>query len=863
MFRKIISVILTVAILITCFSVAAVAVEADTKLSAAKSESITAAKEDLIDVVFYISAVKDVQGVNATIAIPSTYIAYDADTPYDVNSELTSTTSYVNATSNAAYNFSLLFDPKKGQTFTKKTELIRFHTKATIVVKNQTVTYNVVELFDINYNDIAASSVTCEIEKADTTPTLESISVTAPTNTSYFVGDSFSRDGMKVTAKYSDNSTADVTNSAVVSQPDMNTPGTKPVTVSYGEKTASFNITVTTPEITDISVTSLPSKTSYFVYEQLDLSGMEVTAKYNNNSTEIVTNSVTCSNPDMTSPGKKTITVAYEGKSTSFDIEVKAITVTKLTLTSKPDKLSYYTGDTFDPSGIRVVASYSDNTTKDITESVTITQPDMSTAGVKNIIVSYGDTSVSFDITVNELTLKNIAIVFQPTKTKYYPGEVFDTSGIKVTAIYSDNSVKDVTDSVTYSSPDMTTPGTKTVTVFYEGMSLTFDITVMQAEVTGIEVTALPYKTNYFAGEVFSSNGCDITASFSDGTTRIVTDSAIFSEPDMSMAGAKDVTVTYGGCSTNFGINVTEATVIGISITSLPYRTEYLVGEEFSTNGIVVTAALNNGTSIDVTNSVTYTTPDMSTAGAKDITVTYGGYSTNYSINVTEPVNTIERIDFNPPAKTSYATGEQLDVDSMSVTVYYSDGTSEIVTDKAVVTGFDSSTAGTKNVTVTYNGSEWTFTVYVEEIRAVALELTAPLKTEYKQGETLDLTGFTVIAEFSDGTKADVTQQSEISGFDGNTVGAVYITVTYAALSTGFSVNVTENISEIAVGDADGDGRITTKDSLIILRYSIGLHKNASAEQIAAMDADGNGKITAADALRVQRYAIGIVKTLR
>lgn len=78
---------------------------------------------------------------------------------------------------------------------------------------------------------------------------LASISVDASGATTTFnQGAAFSHDGVEVTATYEDESTKDVTSSAVFSAPDMTTTGTKTVTVSYTEgevtKTATYNITV-------------------------------------------------------------------------------------------------------------------------------------------------------------------------------------------------------------------------------------------------------------------------------------------------------------------------------------------------------------------------------------------------------------------------------------------------------------------------------------------------------------------------------------------------------------------------------------------------------------------------------------------
>ena len=62
--------------------------------------------------------------------------------------------------------------------------------------------------------------------------------------TEFFVGDEFTFGGA-VMATYADGSTEDVTTVATFSEVDLSTEGTKEVTVSYGGKTATYDITVT------------------------------------------------------------------------------------------------------------------------------------------------------------------------------------------------------------------------------------------------------------------------------------------------------------------------------------------------------------------------------------------------------------------------------------------------------------------------------------------------------------------------------------------------------------------------------------------------------------------------------------------
>ena len=63
---------------------------------------------------------------------------------------------------------------------------------------------------------------------------------------------------------------------------------------------------------------------------------------------------------------------------------------------------------------------------------------------------------------------------------------------------------------------------------------------------------------------------------------------------------------------------------------------------------------------------------------------------------------TLERIEVTTPNKTEYQIGDKLNTDGLTVTAYYSDGSSKLVTDY-VVTGFDSSKAGQVTVTVEYD----------------------------------------------------------------------------------------------------------------------------------------------------------------
>ena len=81
---------------------------------------------------------------------------------------------------------------------------------------------------------------------------LSSISISGYTTT-FNVGDEFVFDGT-VTANYENGDPKDVTSSATFSGYNMSTPGTQTVTVSYGGKTATYEITVNTVPVTGITL---------------------------------------------------------------------------------------------------------------------------------------------------------------------------------------------------------------------------------------------------------------------------------------------------------------------------------------------------------------------------------------------------------------------------------------------------------------------------------------------------------------------------------------------------------------------------------------------------------------------------------
>lgn len=96
----------------------------------------------------------------------------------------------------------------------------------------------------------------------------------------------------------------------------------------------------------------------------------------------------------------------------------------------------------------------------------------------------------------------------------------------------------------------------------------------------------------------------------------------------------KSISVTYSTGST------TTATLTGISVTGT--AADLWTGDDFTHEGIIVTATYDDNSEKNVTNSCTYSGYDMSKIGSQTVTVSYDGKEATYDVNVKTIGNTKE-----------------------------------------------------------------------------------------------------------------------------------------------------------------------------------------------------------------------------
>ena len=162
-----------------------------------------------------------------------------------------------------------------------------------------------------------------------------------------------------------------------------------------------------------IEVTTKPNKTNYRAGDSFNSAGMIVTASYGTDQVVLATAEVSgySVSPSILTDGTTFVTITYsEGGETCTTTLAVTVThkLTAITITTKPNKLTYEYGDTLDTTGIVVTARYSDSQTKIVTK-YSCSPTTFSTIGNQTVTVSYTEDEVTqtttFNITVNRKSI--------------------------------------------------------------------------------------------------------------------------------------------------------------------------------------------------------------------------------------------------------------------------------------------------------------------------------------------------------------------------------------------------------------------------------------------------------------------------
>lgn len=182
-------------------------------------------------------------------------------------------------------------------------------------------------------------------------------------------------------------------------------------------------------------------------------------------------------------------------------------------ITTQPTKTQYVAGETFNPAGMVVTATYEGDKTKELAaEDYTYAPADELATSDRYITVSYTENEVTRTARVrisvtNDVTAATITQA--PDKTEYVAGEIFDPTGMVLSVTYQDKS----TDTLTVESPsDVDFDDSPLVS----GQT-SVEITIGQATVT----QAITVRTGVFIEAedgIIDSTGADINTDSAEAT---------------------------------------------------------------------------------------------------------------------------------------------------------------------------------------------------------------------------------------------------------------------------------------------------------------------------------------------------------
>lgn len=244
------------------------------------------------------------------------------------------------------------------------------------------------------------------------------------------------------------------------------------------ENNIDFEIIVGDKTEVGICVDKLPDKLMYKPGDEIDYTGISVCVVLaNGNVVELSSDKYECVCGELGDSGDYTVTVSYKNFSDTF--EVKVAHILGLSLNRDAIRTAYHIGEKFDKTGLKVYLEYSSGDLLELND-YTINCPEFDKSGTFEVTVNYNDYSSLIEVNVSGL--KSIRIASKPSKTEYNYKEELNPSGLKVVAVYDDDTESELSgNAYILENTRFTQVGTASINVKYEDKTASFDVNVKYA----------------------------------------------------------------------------------------------------------------------------------------------------------------------------------------------------------------------------------------------------------------------------------------------------------------------------------------------------------------------------------------------
>lgn len=668
--------------------------------------------------------------------------------------------------------------------------------------------------------DLGSFNVTVTKE----TKKVESIKVkkNTPKRKSYIEGETLDISGLKVIVHYTngDTETIDKGFNTNPKHGDTLNKNNKKVYVSYEGKETFYDITVEEKVVTKIQPHLKEGfKFVYTEGEKLDLKNLNLKVIYNdrddiNDIIEVVGNSNITTNPangdTLGDVGVTMVKINYLNKETKLFVfvnekELLAIAAANLGNNEYIEGTNFNAEDPLFHVQVRRGPTLWEELPKG---AYTVVDGDNLKLGQKTVTISYEENgktvTTTTPITVTPKQLEKIEITREPNKTTYIQGQNFDSTGMQVTATYNSGKTAIINK---YSIPNgqNLTAGMTSVKIVYteNGVSKEVEqpITVTLKQPINIRVKENVKKV-YIVGEKVDKTNMCVEIEYDDGSIEQVTNYEVDTETSLSRAD-KTRTITYKEgditLEKEIDVPVLPAEIQKISIKQYPDDVNYVVGQKFFSNGLILLVKYADETEEEITEDFTLDLPDgsvLTKVETKTVKVNYMGQEVKFDINVKEN-NDIQALTImDGSIETNYEIGEKLDLRGL---VLISEGSNNDI--KVIwgnyecepAEGTELNTKGQQTITIKYAGKSAVLNINVGEHQVEEIEIENLPKTKYVVGQALDLTGLKLKVMYNNGTE-EIVETGYTSSIENgtifNNVENKTIEISYKEKTTSFDIDV-------------------------------------------------------------------------
>ena len=599
--------------------------------------------------------------------------------------------------------------------------------------------------------------------------------------------------------------------------------------------TASCIVTVHN-NITQINISTMPTKTVYEVGETLDLSGGKLKATYESGTSylALTKSSINVTGFNNLSTGIQTLTVEYKGHTTELNVEVKN-SIKNIELSNESLEIMKGNSATLNAS-----CNLTNNEIAS-TENTTISWNCSDESVVSMVVGSNNDVTLNalktgevqitasclngMSATCNVVVYSNIVkieVSSMPNKTVYEVGESLDLKGGKIKVTYLDGEetktvIKSMTNSnVKVSGFNSESTGTKTLTVTYKNdFSTEFNVEVKNS-ITGIELnktllnmetgnsTSLSAVCSLTNNEIPSTDSSQITwTSLDENVATIVKNADETVTVTAVGRGSTEITaVTSNGKTATCKVEVKQH-IQNIELNDK----EMLIDETTSVvskinpseydDTLTWLSSNDNVATVDAFGNVTAVSRGTVTISVESS----NGKSASCTVSVKQYIDSLELEDVQMVKGTTKNLIDNSILENDDTITWSSSKETVATVDQ---TGKVSAIAvGTAIITATTSkGITETCTVTVHN-NPTKIEISKlPTKTKYEISEPLDLEGGTIKVTYendNNSSKYMTNNYVHVTGFDSLALGTKTLTVEYSGFTDTFDVEVVNSINKISL----------------------------------------------------------------